>query len=212
MERFDLIADERRALADLLEGLTPEQWATPSLCEGWTVREVAAHVMVGPTTSVAEMGRAVLRARGSFDGANRVLAQRRARASTEHLVGVLRERAGSRFTPPFMDWHAPLTDVLVHRDDVAVPLGIASDRPLGSWDLALSFLVTPRGRATFVPGRLPQVALRSSETGWAYGDGPAVVGPSAALATVLTGRRAQLDRLSGDGVPALEAWLPRPRG
>lgn len=212
MDRFDLIADERLALADLLEGLTPQQWETPSLCEGWTVREVAAHVMVGPTTSLAEMGGAMLRARGSFHRANRVLAAQRARASTDHLVGVLLERASSRFTPPRMDWHAPLTDVLVHRDDIAVPLGIASDRPVTSWDLALGFLVSPRAGSAFLSGRLPQVALRSSESGWAHGHGPEVVGPSAALGTVLTGRPAQLDRLSGDGVAVLEQWLPRRRG
>ena len=209
VDRFDLVADERLALADLLEGLSAEQWFTPSLCEGWTVREVAAHVMVGPTTSVGEMARTMLRARGSFDRANQVLAQQRAQAPTHDLVALLRDRARSRFTPPLMDWRAPLTDLLVDRDDIAVPLGIASDRPVGTWDLALAFLVTPKARSAFLPGRLPPVALRSSETGWAFGDGPAVVGPSAALGTVVAGRRAQLGRLDGDGVAVLDGWLAR---
>jgi uncharacterized protein (TIGR03083 family) len=40
----ELTATERLAFVDLLEGLTPEQWATPSLCSAWTVQEVAAHV------------------------------------------------------------------------------------------------------------------------------------------------------------------------
>ncbi|HTD49614.1 MAG TPA: maleylpyruvate isomerase N-terminal domain-containing protein, partial [Acidimicrobiia bacterium] len=39
MEHWETIAAERLALADLLERLTPEQWATASLCGGWTVRE-----------------------------------------------------------------------------------------------------------------------------------------------------------------------------
>jgi len=39
-----MIASERTGLADELERLTPEQWATPSLCTGWTVRDVAAHL------------------------------------------------------------------------------------------------------------------------------------------------------------------------
>jgi len=212
MQRWDLVERERLALADLLEGLAPQQWAAASLCAGWTVREVAAHVMVGPTGSVPEMARAMLAARGNPDRANRVLAGQRARACTDHLVGVLRTHAGSRFSPPLMDWRAPLTDVLVHREDVAVPLGLPSDRPADGWDLVLGFLLTPRARMGFVRRRLPQLRLRSSDTGWEHGSGPEVVGPSAALATVLVGRPAQLGRLTGPGVAALEQWLPRPRG
>ena len=45
---WELIAAERRALADLLDGLTPEQWEAPSLCAGWRVRDVAAHVALTP--------------------------------------------------------------------------------------------------------------------------------------------------------------------
>lgn len=40
-----LATEERRDLADLLDSLTPEQWATPSLCAGWSVRDVVAHIL-----------------------------------------------------------------------------------------------------------------------------------------------------------------------
>ena len=43
MTALELARDERLAFADFLAGLTPEQWAAPSLCAGWTVRDVAAH-------------------------------------------------------------------------------------------------------------------------------------------------------------------------
>ena len=38
------IDDQRSRTAALLEGLAPEQWDHPSLCDGWTVRHVAAHL------------------------------------------------------------------------------------------------------------------------------------------------------------------------
>lgn len=38
------IDDQRTRTADLLEQLTAEQWEHPSLCRGWTVRHVAAHL------------------------------------------------------------------------------------------------------------------------------------------------------------------------
>jgi uncharacterized protein (TIGR03083 family) len=38
------IDSQRLRTADLLEGLSEEQWRHPSLCDGWTVRDVAAHL------------------------------------------------------------------------------------------------------------------------------------------------------------------------
>ncbi|MFT8180273.1 maleylpyruvate isomerase N-terminal domain-containing protein, partial [Mycobacteroides chelonae] len=34
----------RSGVADMLSSLTPEQWSVPSLCDGWTVRDVAVHL------------------------------------------------------------------------------------------------------------------------------------------------------------------------
>ncbi|MEH3154744.1 MAG: maleylpyruvate isomerase N-terminal domain-containing protein [Gordonia paraffinivorans] len=63
---FDAIADERRTLADVLDGLDDSQWATQSLCGAWDVRGVAAHLL-GPTvTGIPEILWLVLRARGGL--------------------------------------------------------------------------------------------------------------------------------------------------
>ncbi|HQD23371.1 MAG TPA: maleylpyruvate isomerase N-terminal domain-containing protein, partial [Arachnia sp.] len=75
MEHFDWIADERRALADLLDALTPEQLATPSLCGAWTVQQVFGHLTVPLTVGLGGFAAAMLRARGDFDKANDRLAQ-----------------------------------------------------------------------------------------------------------------------------------------
>lgn len=60
-----LIRAERRALIDLLESLSPDPWAMPSLCAGWTVQDVAAHVAWMPAPpggkTVLELGRSGLR-------------------------------------------------------------------------------------------------------------------------------------------------------
>ena len=56
-EIWRYIDDQRAGLADLLESLTPEQWVAPSLCEGWRVRDVAAHLthsQMGPARVVVE--------------------------------------------------------------------------------------------------------------------------------------------------------------
>ena len=53
------IVDRHRAMvADLLEGLSAEQWETPSLCAGWRVRDVGAHLSLAATAGTGEVLRA----------------------------------------------------------------------------------------------------------------------------------------------------------
>src|SRR5579872_4787538 len=39
-----VVAASYDALADVLEAIGEDDWDTPSLCEGWRVREVVAHL------------------------------------------------------------------------------------------------------------------------------------------------------------------------
>ena len=64
MDIWATIAAERRATADLLEPLTAEQWATPSLCGAWTVKDVAVHLVPTTGKGLGEFVGAVLRQRG----------------------------------------------------------------------------------------------------------------------------------------------------
>lgn len=45
MDAMAMAAAERAEMADFLESLSAEQWEAPSLCAGWRVRDVAAHVV-----------------------------------------------------------------------------------------------------------------------------------------------------------------------
>ena len=45
VQALEMIADQRRQLADVFDGLDASQWTTPSLCEGWTIREIAGHLI-----------------------------------------------------------------------------------------------------------------------------------------------------------------------
>jgi uncharacterized protein (TIGR03083 family) len=204
--RWDLVEAERTALADLLEGLAEPDWAVPSLCAGWTVKEVVAHLLAGPTTSVPSLLGHLVRQRGRIGRVMDAMAREGAASSTPaELVALLRRHAASRFHPPTTEWRAPLTDLLVHREDVAVPLGLAQDRPVGSWALALDYLVAGRGRSAFLPAAVPAVRMVATDAGWEHGEGPEVRGPATALGLALTGRPALLDRLSGPGTEVLTA-------
>jgi uncharacterized protein (TIGR03083 family) len=204
---FALIATERRALADLVDGLSEGQLATPSLCAAWTVKDVAAHLMAAVDGAVTEFLVAWVRGRFSFDKANQRMTAARASLSVATLTAMMREHAESRLTPPTMDWHAPLSDVMIHREDIAVPLGLPSDRPADSWRHVLDFVVSPKARRGFVAGRLPDVRLVATDVDWSHGAGPEVTGPAASLALVISGRAAGLEPLSGPGRESLATWV-----
>jgi len=207
MTIWDDIAAERRANADVLDTLTAEQWTVPSLCGEWTVRALAGHMVVPFTTTTAKFGLAMLRARGNFDKANDALACKQARRPTAELAQLLRANAESHFTPPGSGPLAPLTDTLIHGQDLRMPLGIEDRRPVERWAQSLAFLVTPAAQRGFVPTSLPAIRLEADDVDLAHGEGPLVTGPAWALSMALTLRPAALPHLRGPGLSTLTAWI-----
>ena len=204
---FELIATERRALADLLDGLDEAQLATASLCGAWSVKDVAAHLAGVLTGSSGEFLLAMVASGFSFDRANQRMTATRAAVPIAELTSDLREHAESRFVPPTLGWRAPLSDVMIHREDIAVPLGLPSDRPVESWRHVLDFLVSAKARRGFVGGRLPEVRLVASDLDWSHGAGPEVLGPAASSALAISGRAAGLEALDGPGRESLATWV-----
>ena len=144
------------------------------------------------------------------------MAKYAATTSTEELVAAMRRDADDRFVPPSMTPAAPLTEVLLHRLDMAVPLGLGleveSARPAAPWQVALDFLVSNKARRGFVKRGLPMVTYLATDVlvddePWRFGRGPEVRGPAAALGLAVAGRGAWLDRLEGPGRESLAAWV-----
>ena len=76
MDYFPTSAAERRAIADMLDGLSTQQWDTQSLCAGWTVRDVAAHLSVVLTHGMGTFLVAAVKAGGNLHRANRIIVAR----------------------------------------------------------------------------------------------------------------------------------------
>jgi uncharacterized protein (TIGR03083 family) len=166
------------------------------------------HLLPTLGKGISEFLWAVVRAKGSLHHASESLvAKYAATMTTPEIVAALRDNADDRFAPPGVGAHGPYTDVLVHRLDIAVPLGIELDRPVEPWRASLDFLVSGRGRRGFVKGGLPELTLRAGDLDWSHGSGPEVTGPAAALGLALCGRSAWLDRLSGPGRESLATWV-----
>jgi uncharacterized protein (TIGR03083 family) len=204
VDTFPLIAAERIRLADALGTLGPEDWETPSLCGGWSVHLVAAHLNVPWMVPVPKVLLAIARARSLSGGFDRVARDLADRLDPAACVAGLLEHADSKFTPPGAGPEAPLTDVLVHGADMLQPLGRSVDIAPDALRTSLSWLARGRTKAFVPKGRVDGLAFESTDIRLRCGDGPSVVrGPALALSGALCGRASMLEQLSGDGVGIL---------
>jgi uncharacterized protein (TIGR03083 family) len=125
-----VIEQERLSLAELLDGLTGEQWNAPSLCDGWRVKDVAAHVALAPQPpSPWTMLVEGVRAGGRFHKINRDFSVRHAERPGVDIVAELRDLAPCRRLPKVTNYRNIMLDILVHGQDIAIPLGVPRDMP-----------------------------------------------------------------------------------
>lgn len=201
-----MIDNERATLADVLDDLTPDEWEHPSLCAGWRVQDVAAHLTLAQMRLLPAAA-AIARARGSFDGMIRDTALAQAAAvPRQEYAARLRAMAGSRRKAPFISDLEPLLDVLVHGQDMTVPLGRQRPMPVDGARAAATRAWT-MGRPFQARRRLAGLRIRATDTDWAVGDGPLAEGPVASVLLVLTGRAAGAAQLAGPGAAEVRRRL-----
>ncbi|MGZ5399490.1 MAG: maleylpyruvate isomerase family mycothiol-dependent enzyme [Nocardioides sp.] len=201
-QSWQVIDGHRAMLADLLASLSPEQWESPSLCPGWRVRDVGAHLSLAATASAGEVLRGAVAARGNPDRMIRDVSIARGQRPTSEIVSDLRSIIGSRKLAPTTFWRDPLLDILVHAHDIARPLGIAIETPPDAARVAAEWAW--QRRFPFFPARrLRGFALVADDVDWSRGSGEEVSGPITSLLLLSTGRAAGLDDLDGRPAAAL---------
>lgn len=201
----DLAAAERRDLADYLDTLTEEQWERPSLCSGWTVRDVVGHL-----PSYDELGwpatlTLFLRSGFSLARCNEVGVENSRRLSTGQLVARLRAHAVPRGITTMFGSAIALTDGMIHHQDIRRALGHPRTVPEERLIAALEFL--PRARALPAPANIRGLRLVATDVDWTHGTGPLVKGPAEALLIALAGRPQGLADLTGPGLATLTERL-----
>lgn len=199
----------RLRFADVVDSLRPEQYAEPTLCDGWSVHELAAHMVQPFVIGFWGFFREALRHRGDTGATVDAIARRTARRhSVPDLTALLRAHAGRRLDPPRVGPLGPFVDQCVHLRDLARPLGLTADVPLADWRTCLDYLTGSAAAPALVPrGRLDGLALRATDQEWSRGAGAEVSGTSEALAMAVTGRRAALGDLAGPGRDVLGARI-----
>jgi uncharacterized protein (TIGR03083 family) len=182
-ELWAAIDAQRERLATFFDGLSAEEWSRQSLCSAWTVRDVAGHLTYAQIT-VPQVVRELIRTRRGMTAA----AIRRAQRPTGELVATIRGMIGSRKHVSVVTPRETLIDILVHSQDVAIPLG----RP---FDLDRAAAVVAAGRVwelTFPFGarrRFKGRKLVATDADFTRGEGEPLERPIGDLLLLLTGRR-----------------------
>ncbi|MBS2937450.1 maleylpyruvate isomerase family mycothiol-dependent enzyme [Nocardioides sp. J2M5] len=205
---YALATRNRLLAADMFAGLSEAQWTTPSLCAGWSVREVCAHLVPPPGGHrLLPLVGAVLRFRGDLARLVDVTTRERAAATpTDQLVAELQERAGDRLEAPVVGALGPMVDTAIHLRDAARPLGLDVGPPPDDWRPVLDFLRTGPAERGFVGrGRTAGLRLEASDTDWSSGAGDLVRGAAEALALAVAGRPVAYAELEGPGVEVLRS-------
>ena len=200
---WPVIHAERAALADDLAALTDEQWATPSLCGDWTVRQVLAHM-----TATARMTPvkflAAFAGSGFRFGAMQAkdIAKETGGSAADGLAQFRSLTTASTHPPGPVD--AMLGEMIIHAEDIRRPLGITREYPAAAVTRVAEFC---RGSNLLLGGkkRSTGLTLRATDTDWSAGGGPVVSGPAVSLVLAITGRTAALADLSGDGLAELRS-------
>jgi len=183
----------------LTQLLTADQWAEPSLCMGWTVRDVVVHAawhihrdrkaVVGFLLKSAISGSAKA-------GANQIA------------------RDGDRSNDSLIEWVASpghcdqvnLGEMMIHQQDIRRPLGLNREIPEDRLTRILEISLTRSGSMTLVPAsrKISQgLHLVATDIDWSSGQGEDVRGTGKALLMAVTGRRGAVDDLAGSGAEVL---------
>lgn len=206
-----LLWAESGSIAEFLKDIDDADFDVDSLCEGWRVRDVTSHMIVGHTTPMPSMMAAIARygfnvPKGSKEMSRQYGSDHTADEIRASWSGVADEhtlKGISRVIPK----QEGFTDHLIHHQDMRRPLGREREIPEERLSAALDALPSIGG---FLKSKQRMKGLQwvATDIDWSWGEGPVVQGPAEALILAAGGRRVALDELTGDGIETLGQRMP----
>lgn len=189
------VAAERRDQAELLAGLTEEQWNAPSLCEGWRVKEVVAHTTLPFRSSLGRVLLEMVKSAGRFNHAsNRMALKDAAALTTDELLSCLKANIDHPWTPPGDGPAGALSHDVIHGLDITVALGLDRGVPHDRLRVVLGGMKP--GHVKYFGADLAGKRLEATDMDWTFGEGEPVRGLAQDLLLVVCGRRLPPGRLT----------------
>lgn len=193
------VHQERATLISDLSGLTGDQWRTPSLCEGWTVHDVLAHLVNDARTTKAGFVLALIGAGFNFNRLNQRGVERERRPTTGDTLAAFRDARDRTISAP-APLASRLVEIIVHGEDIRRPLGIHHDYPTAAIIQAMRYQLATSSSMGGSRDRAEGLRLVATDADFTHGAGPEVRGRAIDLLLTLTGRQSGLENLTGDGL------------
>ena len=204
----EAVAGERAELAEVLAGLGEDEWDKATLCAGWRVRELVAHITLPYRLSVPRFLAGMVRAGGKFNRyADRQARQDAVYLTPAQLVECLRQNVNHPWKPPGDGYEGALSHDVIHGLDLTVALGI--DRQVPAERLRIVFDAMRPRHAKYFGVDLTGVQLQATDLSWTYGTGTPLTGAAQDLLLVLSGRSLPPNHLSGRDADRFTAGVPR---
>jgi len=208
---------DRVVLADFLSQLSAEELIKKTLCDRWTVSDIAAHLLSMANNSKWQLTWKYLASGLNIDKASkRTIAETHVDLSDSEIVATLRATATAQTTPPGLRPLGVMGELVTHIADIAVALNKTVDIPVEHFVVGLEYMQYRRKSNTRFTlsrhGRQPVVncselteglRLEATDIEWSLDEGELVQGPAALLLLAMTGRRSALEHLTGSGVKVL---------
>lgn len=200
---MDLAYEERSDLARYLRTLTPQQWHAPSLCAGWSVKDVVTHILSYEDLRFWGLLRRF--ATGRIVRANQAGVEALAHMTPDDLMTFLDGHLRPRGLTAGFGGMIGLVDGTIHHQDIRRALGhpraVPADRLIRILPLIPSNPRLGAGR------RIRGLRLRAIDVDWQHGSGPEVTGTGEALLMAMSGRPHVIGELAGHGATTLAKRL-----
>jgi uncharacterized protein (TIGR03083 family) len=190
------IAAERRDLAAVLADLPEPDWDAPTLCAGWRVREVVAHMTMPFRYSVPRVVLGLVRAGGNFNRmADRSARRDAASLTSAELLAALADNVDHPWKPPGGGFAGALSHDVIHGLDITVALGVDRRVPAERIRVVLGGLAASR---SYFGVDLDGTRLVADDLDWTFGDGAEIHAHAQDLLLLVCGRRLPPGRLHGE--------------
>lgn len=184
---WEIVHDERAALARDLNNLADAEWNSASLCEGWTIHDVLAHLVDDAKTTRFGFFRDLVRAGFNFERLNERGVERERRQHPQETLDAFRADMNRTTSAP-----APLAtrliEVIVHGEDIRNPLGIRHEYPVDAVVAALTSMVNTSASMGGGKERVQGYRLVATDSTFEHGTGTELRGTALTLLMMASGR------------------------
>ena len=192
--------EEFEASCALASCLADDQWTVPSLCPGWTVRDVVVHLAYHTHRS------GLKEILPNLDKTTAMMVEREDASSRDGLLRWLSSRPAAAERKS----RGTLAELVIHQQDIRRPLALPRGYPEDALRSSLDLCTTRSGNIFVIDRRFRLgrgLRLVATDLDWTFGKGPEVRGTAEALLMAIAGRRCVISELEGDGVGLIDHRL-----